>query len=152
MAKATTKNTEATTVVKEEKVMTTKKATKKVEKEVVKNAEKEVVSLLKPTDFANVFSEAGIKCGNPECRDIYRLMGGRKGSSLVATKQRYNIYTTDEDFELVKDCKIEGITVIEGGNSVQKVRRHIVEATTTEALKAVLKLYAQNPFNQVVSQ
>lgn len=145
--KVATKTTK-TTKEKAMKTETKKPATKEVAKKEVKNEEKKNV-LVKSEGFNELYAEAGIKCYNPECKDVYRIMGGKKGSSLQVRQGKYRIGTTEDDFELVSKSKIEGVECEKGGNLTDSSRPNYVWVATTEALKAVLKVYAQNPFNQV---
>ena len=80
----------------------------------------------------------------------------RGGSSLqVRATEGYRIMTTNADFEFVKDLKMSGVTVLANGNLVSKggksevdgTRPHLVKIVDTDTLRAVLKLYTQNPNN-----
>lgn len=139
------------------KAVATKKATE-TKKEVVekkqdvKNEVKKNV-FLKIADVTAMYSEAGIKCFNPEGKGDYRIMGHKKGSSLnIKSTKGYYIYSTDSDFELIKAAKLDckDLVVEEKTNSQDKSRPNTIICTTTDTLKALLKVYATNPENQVV--
>ena len=144
--KTTKSNTKAKTGVKEVKEVANVEVTNKA-----------VTTLLKPDDFVELFSEAGIVCGNPQCKDIYRTMGTKRGGSSLQVRatEGYRIMTTNADFEFVKDLKMSGVTVLANGNLVSKggksevdgTRPHLVKIVDTDTLRAVLKLYTQNPNN-----
>lgn len=137
---------------------TTKKSTTK-KSEVKKTETKKVDNKAKANKTVSIdevmkmYKELGIKCYNPEAKGNYRIMGSKKGSSLNLQSTKYIIYSTDVDFAEVKSVekKYQDLVLIEGGNSQDKSRPNKVEITAVETLKAVLKLYAKNPLNQVVA-
>ena len=145
--KKTTKVTETkVTEVKAPKTKETKATTK-----APKNEEKKNVVLTASIDeVAKMYEEAGIKNYNPQAKGNYRIMGSKSGSSLNLRKTQYIIFSTDIDYEALKKAKIEGVELIEKGNSQDKSRPHKVVIQAVDTLKKALKVYASNPVNQVV--
>lgn len=145
--KKTTKVTE--TKVTEVKAPKTKEV--KETKATKKNEEKKNVILTVSIDeVAKMYEEAGIKNYNPTAKGNYRIMGSKSGSSLNLRKTQYIIFSTDVDYEALKKAKIEGVELIEKGNSQDKSRPHKVVIQALDTLKKALKVYASNPVNQVV--
>lgn len=145
--KKTTKVTE--TKVTEVKAPKTKEV--KETKATKKNEEKKNVILTVSIDeVAKMYEEAGIKNYNPQAKGNYRIMGSKSGSSLNLRKTQYIIFSTDIDYEALKKAKIEGVELIEKGNSQDKSRPHKVVIQAVDTLKKALKVYASNPVNQVV--
>ena len=127
------------------------KATKTKETKAVKNEEKKNVVLTVSIDeVAKMYEEAGIKNYNPQAKGNYRIMGNKSGSSLNLRKTQYIIFSTDVDYEALKAAKIDGVELIEKGNSQDKSRPHKVVIQAVDALKKALKVYATNPINQAV--
>jgi hypothetical protein len=149
-AKKTTKVTETkATEVKAPKTNT--KAPKTKETKAPKNEEKKNVVLTVSIDeVAKMYEEAGIKNYNPTAKGNYRIMGSKSGSSLNLRKTQYIIFSTDVDYEALKKAKIEGVELIEKGNSQDKSRPHKVVIQALDTLKKALKVYASNPVNQIV--
>lgn len=151
MANTTKKATDnkANKTVKETKKVTTKKVenkeVKKVESKKVENKEKKNIDM---QAINQLLTEAGIKIFNPEAKGKYRIFGSKKGSSLNVQTKKFIIYSTDEDFKMVEDAKIEGVTCEEGANSQDKARPNVVSFQTEELLKTVLAIYAKNTANQ----
>lgn len=149
--KKMTKNVEK----KEEKKVTKKASAKKnAEKKVVEKVEatenKEVKNVtLKIEEIVALYAENGIKVYNPQAKGNYRIMGFKGGSSLNVTKKEYKIYSTDDDFAALEGAKIEGVELAKGANAQDKARPNTVIIQTVDALKAALKVYAQNTKNQV---
>ena len=144
--KKTTKATKAT-----ETKATEVKAPKTKEVKETKNEEKKNVVLTVSIDeVAKMYEEAGIKNYNPQAKGNYRIMGSKSGSSLNLRKTQYIIFSTDIDYEALKKAKIEGVELIEKGNSQDKSRPHKVVIQAVDTLKKALKVYASNPVNQVV--
>lgn len=139
----------ANKTVKETKNMATKKVekeeVKKVESKKVENKEKKNIDM---QAINAILTEAGIKVFNPEAKGKYRIFGSKKGSSLNVQTKKFIIYSTDEDFKMVEDAKIEGVTCEEGANSQDKARPNVVSVQTEELLKVVLAVYAKNTANQ----
>lgn len=121
-----------------------KQEVKKEEKKAVKN-EAKVNVVISMDDVVKMYQELSIACKNPNAKGNYRIMRG--GSSLNVTKKAYSIYSTDEDLELVKAAKIEGVEVEAGANAQDKTRPHTIRCTTVEVLRALLAVYAKNPAN-----
>lgn len=150
----TTKATDnkANKTVKETKKVNTKKVenkeVQKVESKKVENKEKKNIDM---QAINQLLTEAGIKIFNPEAKGKYRIFGSKKGSSLNVQTKRFIIYSTDEDFKMVEDAKIEGVTCEEGANSQDKARPNVVSFQTEELLKAVLAIYAKNAVNQIAA-
>ena len=120
------------------------KATKKNEEK------KNVVLTVSIDEVAKMYEEAGIKNYNPTAKGNYRIMGSKSGSSLNLRKTQYIIFSTDIDYEALKKAKIEGVELIEKGNSQDKSRPHKVVIQAVDTLKKALKVYASNPVNQIV--
>lgn len=120
------------------------KATKKNEEK------KNVVLTVSIEEVAKMYEEAGIKNYNPQAKGNYRIMGSKSGSSLNLRKTQYIIFSTDVDYEALKKAKIEGVELIEKGNSQDKSRPHKVVIQAVDILKKALKVYASNPVNQIV--
>lgn len=139
-------NEKASTKAPETKAPKTKAPKeKKVE---TKNVEKKNVTL-NMEQVVKELETAGIKVYNPQAKGNYRIFGSKKGSSLNLQKAQYIIFSTDDDFKAVKDAKVDGVELTEKGNSQDKSRPNVVKFTTEAALKAVLKIYAKNPVNQI---
>lgn len=140
MAKSTKATANKATKAQATKV----KEVKKVEKETAKtNATK--LNLVSIQEINELYKEAGITPYNPEGKGAYRIMGRKSGSSLnIKPTKGYYIYSTDTDFAALKEAKIEGVTLEEGTNSTDKVRPNTVIITAIDALKAALKVYANN--------
>lgn len=141
----TTKNTKAT----ENKKVNTKAKTTKT-KEVKNEEKKNIVLTVSIEEVAKMYEEAGIKNYNPQAKGNYRIMGNKSGSSLNLRKTQYIIFSTDVDYAALKEAKIEGVELIEKGNSQDKSRPHKVVIQAVDTLKKALKVYATNPVNQVV--
>lgn len=154
MANTTKKATDnkANKTVKETKKVNTKKVenkeVQKVESKKVENKEKKNIDM---QEINQLLTEAGIKIYNPEAKGKYRIFGSKKGSSLNVQTKKFIIYSTDEDFKMVEDAKIEGVTCEEGANSQDKVRPNVVSFQTEELLKTVLAIYAKNAVNQIAA-
>lgn len=169
---ANTKNTTKKETVKKE---TTKKTTPKEEKvmkeeikvveevkvieEKKENSKKEdkapKLALLNIQEVTELYAESGVKCYNPTAKGNYRIMGNSKGSSLnVKPTKGYFIYSTDADYELVKEASLEcdDLVVEKGTNSSDKTRPNTIICTAVETLKQVLSIYATNPFNMVSTE
>ena len=145
---AETKNTKKTET---KKVDTKAKALKAKEVKAPKNEEKKNVVLTVSIDeIGKMYEEFGIKNYNPTAKGNYRIMGSKSGSSLNLRKTQYIIFSTDVDYEALKEAKIEGVELIEKGNSQDKSRPHKVVIQALDTLKAALKVYASNPVNQIV--
>ena len=119
---------------------------------------KEVANKDKKPQFLNIqevtklYSEYGIKCLNENAKGNYRIMGGAKGSSLhVKPTKGYYIYSTNADFELIKNAELtcEDLIVEEGTNSSDRVRPNTIICKTVDTLKSLLQVYATNPFNKL---
>lgn len=153
MAATKTTNTKATANKATKKVDTKAKAVKTETKKVdAKNTEKKNQTIT-IQEVVAMYADAGIKCYNPECKGNYRIMGSKKGSSLNLQKTRYIIYSTDTDYEaveVVKD-KYKDLVLVKGGNAQDHSRPNKVEFSAVDTLKALLKIYATNPENQVVA-
>ena len=155
MAKTTNKALDnKATANKEAKVMTKKEKAPKAQ--VVKEVKSQDTNATKANtvisieDVMKLYAEVGIKCANPEAKGAYRIMGNKKGSSLnIKPTKGYYIYSTDVDFDLVKDVKADDFTAEKGTNSTDKVRPNTVICKTVETLKALLAIYATNPANRV---
>ena len=156
---AQNENAKETKKMKNEKKVSTKKVSAKATK---KNAEKKVVAKVEATEnkevknvtlnieeIAALYTENGIKVYNPQAKGNYRIMGFKGGSSLNVTKKDYKIYSTEDDFVALENAKIDGVELAKGANSQDKVRPHTVIIQSVDALKAALKVYAQNTKNQV---
>lgn len=141
----TTKNTKAT----ENKKENTKAKTTKT-KEVKNEEKKNIVLTVSIEEVAKMYEEAGIKNYNPQAKGNYRIMGNKSGSSLNLRKTQYIIFSTDVDYAALKEANIEGVELIEKGNSQDKSRPHKVVIQAVDTLKKALKVYATNPVNQVV--
>lgn len=154
MANTTKKATDnrANKTVRETKKVGTKKVenkeVKKVESKKVENKEKKNIDM---QAINQLLTEAGIKIFNPEAKGKYRIFGSKKGSSLNVQTKKFIIYSTDEDFKMVEDAKIEGVTCEEGANSQDKARPNVVSFQTEELLKTVLAIYAKNAVNQIAA-
>lgn len=141
--------------MKEEKKVTKKASAKKnAEKKVVEKVEatenKEVKNVtLNIEEIVALYAENGIKVYNPQAKGNYRIMGFKGGSSLNVTKKDYKIYSTEDDFAALEGAKIEGVELAKGANAQDKARPNTVIIQTVDALKAALKVYAQNTKNQV---
>ena len=146
-----TKKTTKVTETKATEVKAPKTKEVKETKATKKNEEKENVILTVSIDeVAKMYEEAGIKNYNPTAKGNYRIMGSKSGSSLNLRKTQYIIFSTDIDYEALKKAKIEGVELIEKGNSQDKSRPHKVVIQAVDTLKKALKVYASNPVNQVV--
>ena len=103
-------------------------------------------------EVTKLYSEYGIKCLNENAKGNYRIMGGAKGSSLhVKPTKGYYIYSTNADFELIKNAELtcEDLIVEEGTNSSDRVRPNTIICKTVDTLKSLLQIYATNPFNKL---
>lgn len=121
------------------------------EKKVVDNKDKKP-QFLNIQEVTKLYSEYGIKCLNENAKGNYRIMGGAKGSSLhVKPTKGYYIYSTNADFELIKNAelKCEDLIVEEGTNSSDRVRPNTIICKTVDTLKSLLQIYATNPFNKL---
>ena len=122
----------------------------KTEKKPVEKVNKEVKAItMNMEEVVKELETAGIKIYNPQAKGNYRIFGSKKGSSLNLQKAKYIIFSTDDDFKAVEEAKVKDVELTAGGNSQDKSRPNVVQFTTAEALKAVLKIYAKNPLNQV---
>ena len=148
---------QVTPIVEEVKVEETKTETEELktetEEEAKPNKEK-VNTTISIEEVTKLYEECGIKCYNPTGKGNYRIIGGAKGSSLnlKPKKGEYIIYSTDEDYDLVKsaELKFEDLILELGTNSRDKVRPNTIICKTVDTLKALLAVYAKNPMNQVV--
>lgn len=121
------------------------------EKKVVDNKDKKP-QFLNIQEVTKLYSEYGIKCLNENAKGNYRIMGGAKGSSLhVKPTKGYYIYSTNADFELIKNAELmcEDLIVEEGTNSSDRVRPNTIICKTVDTLKSLLQIYATNPFNKL---
>ena len=121
------------------------------EKKVVDNKDKKP-QFLNVQEVTKLYSEYGIKCLNENAKGNYRIMGGAKGSSLhVKPTKGYYIYSTNADFELIKNAELmcEDLIVEEGTNSSDRVRPNTIICKTVDTLKSLLQIYATNPFNKL---
>ena len=121
------------------------------EKKVVDNKDKKP-QFLNIQEVTKLYSEYGIKCLNENAKGNYRIMGGAKGSSLhVKPTKGYYIYSTNADFELIKNAGLacEDLIVEEGTNSSDRVRPNTIICKTVDTLKSLLQIYATNPFNKL---
>ena len=121
------------------------------EKKAVDNKDKKP-QFLNIQEVTKLYSEYGIKCLNENAKGNYRIMGGAKGSSLhVKPTKGYYIYSTNADFELIKNAelKCEDLIVEEGTNSSDRVRPNTIICKTVDTLKSLLQIYATNPFNKL---
>ena len=121
------------------------------EKKPVDNKDKKP-QFLNIQEVTKLYSEYGIKCLNENAKGNYRIMGGAKGSSLhVKPTKGYYIYSTNADFELIKNAelKCEDLIVEEGTNSSDRVRPNTIICKTVDTLKSLLQIYATNPFNKL---
>ena len=121
------------------------------EKKVVDNKDKKP-QFLNIQEVTKLYSEYGIKCLNENAKGNYRIMGGAKGSSLhVKPTKGYYIYSTNADFELIKNAelKCEDLIVEQGTNSSDRVRPNTIICKTVDTLKSLLQIYATNPFNKL---
>ena len=121
------------------------------EKKAVDNKDKKP-QFLNIQEVTKLYSEYGIKCLNENAKGNYRIMGGAKGSSLhVKPTKGYYIYSTNADFELIKNAelKCEDLIVEEGTNSSDRVRPNTIICKTVDTLKSLLQVYATNPFNKL---
>lgn len=121
------------------------------EKKVVDNKDKKP-QFLNIQEVTKLYSEYGIKCLNENAKGNYRIMGGAKGSSLhVKPTKGYYIYSTNADFELIKNARLacEDLIVEEGTNSSDRVRPNTIICKTVDTLKSLLQIYATNPFNKL---
>lgn len=149
--KETTKKGANTMAKKSTKVAETITEVKEVVTEVTTNEKKEnkFVSI---ADITELYVSSGIKCKNPTAKGNYRIMGSLSSLNLK-TQKGYYIYSTDEDYELVKNAglKCEDLVVEQGTNSQDKTRPNTIICTALETLKEVLKIYATNPRNAIVN-
>lgn len=129
-----------------------------VEQAVVVEEKKVVANKDKKPQFLNIeqvtklYGDYGIKCHNPNAKGNYRIMGSAKGSSLnIKSTKGYYIYSTDTDLELIKNANLEyeDLIVEAGTNSTDRTRPNTIICKTVETLKALLQIYATNPFNKV---
>ena len=121
------------------------------EKKAVDNKDKKP-QFLNIQEVTKLYSEYGIKCLNENAKGNYRIMGGAKGSSLhVKPTKGYYIYSTNADFELIKNAELtcEDLIVEEGTNSSDRVRPNTIICKTVDTLKSLLQVYATNPFNKL---
>ena len=121
------------------------------EKKAVDNKDKKP-QFLNIQEVTKLYLEYGIKCLNENAKGNYRIMGGAKGSSLhVKPTKGYYIYSTNADFELIKNAelKCEDLIVEEGTNSSDRVRPNTIICKTVDTLKSLLQVYATNPFNKL---
>lgn len=121
------------------------------EKKAVDNKDKKP-QFLNIQEVTKLYSEYGIKCLNENAKGNYRIMGGAKGSSLhVKPTKGYYIYSTNADFELIKNAELtcEDLIVEEGTNSSDRVRPNTIICKTVDTLKSLLQIYATNPFNKL---
>lgn len=121
------------------------------EKKAVDNKDKKP-QFLNIREVTKLYSEYGIKCLNENAKGNYRIMGGAKGSSLhVKPTKGYYIYSTNADFELIKNAELtcEDLIVEEGTNSSDRVRPNTIICKTVNTLKSLLQIYATNPFNKL---
>lgn len=146
-----TKTTAKVTETKATEVKAPKTKEVKETKATKKNEEKKNVVLTVSIDeVGKMYEEFGIKNYNPTAKGNYRIMGNKSGSSLNLRKTQYIIFSTDVDYEALKKAKIEGVELIEKGNSQDKSRPHKVVIQALDTLKKALKVYASNPVNQIV--
>lgn len=144
------------TEIQEVEVVETEQETASVqevttEKKPVDNKDKKP-QFLNIQEVTKLYSEYGIKCLNENAKGNYRIMGGAKGSSLhVKPTKGYYIYSTNADFELIKNAGLacEDLIVEEGTNSSDRVRPNTIICKTVNTLKSLLQIYATNPFNKL---
>lgn len=141
-------NTKATETKAKETKAPEAKTTKKTEKKEVKNTEKKNLTV-SIEEVGKLYSEAGIKAYNPNAKGNYRIMGAKSGSSLNLRKTEYIIFSTDTDYEALKKANIKGVEITKDGNSQDKSRPHKVVIQALDTLKVALKVYAENPVNQM---
>lgn len=121
------------------------------EKKAVDNKDKKP-QFLNIQEVTKLYAEYGIKCHNANAKGNYRIMGGAKGSSLnIKSTKGYYIYSTNADFELIKNAGLacEDLIVEEGTNSTDKTRPNTIICKTVDTLKSLLQIYATNPFNKL---
>lgn len=120
--------------------------------------EKKVANKDKKPQFLNIeqvtklYGDYGIRCHNPNAKGNYRIMGAAKGSSLhVKSTKGYCIYSTNADLELIQNANLEyeDLIVEAGTNSADRSRPNTILCKTVETLKALLQIYATNPFNKL---
>lgn len=126
--------------------------TKKAETKVSKNEEKKN-TFISIEEVSVMYAEAGIKCKNPNAKGNYRIMQGGSSLNIKPTKGYY-IYSTDDDFANVSTSglKTEDLVFEEGTNAQDSTRPNTVICTKVETLRKLLALYAQNPFNKIVTE
>lgn len=121
------------------------------EKKVVANEDKKP-QFLNIEQVTKLYADYGITCHNPNAKGNYRIMGSSKGSSLnIKSTKGYYIYSTDADLELIKNANLEyeDLIVEAGTNSTDRTRPNTIICKTVETLKALLQIYATNPFNKL---
>ncbi len=85
-------------------------------------------------------------------KEPYRIMGKRGnkgGSSLHVRKSNYIIYTTDKDFNSIKNANVSAadLELIALGNTRDGNRPNTVKCTKRSTLNELMKIYASNPDN-----
>lgn len=92
--------------------------------------------LLNAVELKKFFVEQGII---PKYSDGSHYVGcgtNKNIFSVNALKTRYNVYCSDEAFDLF--TKKKGLNPIKDGNKVDKTRNNLIEVESTEILKEML--------------
>ena len=141
MAKTTnTTKTQKTT----EKKVNTKAAEKKVEKKEVKKVNRERKTLTMQ-EISDMMSSANLQVYNAQAKGNYRIIGSKSGSSLNVQTQKYILFSTDADFDMVSAVKdkYKDLVLEKGSNSQDKCRPNAIKFTEKATLEGVIKLMAK---------
>lgn len=144
---ANTKNTEKTTKTVETKAPKTE--SKKVAEKKVETTEKKKVNRTRVTltmqEISEMMSNANLNVYNATAKGNYRIIGSKSGSSLNVQTQKYILFSTDADFDLVSTVKdkYQDLVFEKGANSQDKCRPNAIKFTDKKTLEAVIKLMAK---------
>lgn len=150
---ANTKNTEKTTKTVETKAPKTetvkKTESKKAAEKKVETTEKKKVNRERKTltmqEIVDMMNEAALNVYNAQAKGNYRIIGSKSGSSLNVQTQKYILFSTDADFDLVSSIKdkYQDLVFEKGANSQDKCRPNAIKFTDTKTLEGVIKLMAK---------
>lgn len=135
----------------EKKVQTTekKKVNTKAEEKKVETTEKKKVNRERKTltmqEIVDMMNEAALNVYNAQAKGNYRIIGSKSGSSLNVQTQKYILFSTDADFDLVSSIKdkYQDLVFEKGANSQDKCRPNAIKFTDTKTLEGVIKLMAK---------
>lgn len=146
---ANTKNTTKTTNTTETKEVAEKKVNTKAAEKKLQTTEKKKVNRERKTltmqEIVDMMNEAALNIYNAQAKGNYRIIGSKSGSSLNVQTQKYILFSTDADFDLVSTVKdkYQDLVFEKGANSQDKCRPNAIKFTDKKTLEAVIKLMAK---------